>query len=41
MQVETRDTFSGNSVLTKEINLSEHLNLVNQDFQLGSVTFNP
>lgn len=41
MQVETKETFSGNSVLTREINLSEHPISVNQGFQILSIIFNP
>lgn len=41
MQVETKGTFSGNSVLTRVINLSEHPIPVNQGFQLVSMTSNP
>lgn len=41
MQVKTEETFSGNGMLTRYINLSEHPIPVNQDFQLVSMTFNP
>lgn len=41
MQAETKESFSGNSVLTREINLSEHPILVNQGFQLVSMASNP